>query len=354
MVRAGDAGFDVLTILSVAYPFAPVGPDAVGGAEQVVSGLDHAIVAAGHRSLVVACDGSVTAGTLLPIRRVGSDTIDTVARNTVHAAVRETLERAAAEADILHLHGVDFHAYLPSPAVPTLVTLHLPPSWYPQASLAPIRPRTWFNCVSRSQQGDCPAGISLVPFIRNGVPVEALAAFRHAPRGYALMLGRICPEKGQHLALQAAHVAGVSLLLGGEIFPYREHRAYFNDCVRPLLDKRRRYLGPLGFTRKRRLLGGARCLLVASLAAETSSLVAMEALACGTPVIAFPAGALPEIIEHGRTGLLVDGVDAMAAAIDRVPSIDRMVCRQAALQSFSARRTAGEYLALYHRLAASG
>jgi glycosyltransferase involved in cell wall biosynthesis len=152
--------------------------------------------------------------------------------------------------------------------------------------------------------------------------------------------------------MQAARMAGVTLLLGGEVFPYLSHRAYFDDQVRPLLDRQRRYLGPVGFARKRRLLASARCLLVPSLAAETSSLVAMEAMACGTPVVAFPAGALPEIVEHGRTGFLVDDVEGMAAAIERAGEIDRAQCRQAAVQRFSVRQMTDAYLSLYERLAA--
>jgi glycosyltransferase involved in cell wall biosynthesis len=167
-----------------------------------------------------------------------------------------------------------------------------------------------------------------------------------------LMLGRICPEKGQHLGLQAAHAAGVPALLAGDVFPYPEHQAYFADRVRPMLDAKRHYLGPVGFARKRHLLASAVCLLVPSLAAETSSLVAMEALACGTPVIAFRSGALPETVEDGRTGLLVDGVDAMAAAIGRIGMIDRAECRRRAMERFPVRRMTDAYLALYRRLAA--
>ncbi len=340
----------MLTVLSVAYPLAPVGPDAVGGAEQILSAIDRALVRAGHRSRVIACAGSAVAGELLPVPPLPPGDIDDGVRGAAQAATRARLAEALAGADIVHLHGIDFDAYLPAPGPPALITLHLPPAWY--GCLAPSRPDTWMNCVSRAQERACPPGSQLVPAIPNGVPVEALAAARRACRGYAVMLGRICPEKGQHLALQAAHAAGVTLLLAGEVFSYPAHRAYFEDRVRPLLDHKRRYLGPIGFAQKRRLLAAALCLLVPSLAPETSSLVAMEALACGTPVIAFPAGALSEIVEHGRTGLLVEDADGMAAAIRQVGTIDRALCRRQAEARFSARRMTDSYLALFARLAA--
>jgi glycosyltransferase involved in cell wall biosynthesis len=168
------------------------------------------------------------------------------------------------------------------------------------------------------------------------------------------MLGRICPEKGQHLGLQAMHAAETMGLLAGEVFPYAEHQAYFENRIKPLLDQHRRFLGPVGFNRKRRLLAGARCLLVPSLAAETSSLVTMEALACGTPVIAFPVGALPEVIEHGRTGFLVNDVHEMTEAIARADSLDRSACRRAAETRFASDRMTAAYLRLYEWLLSCG
>jgi glycosyltransferase involved in cell wall biosynthesis len=197
----------------------------------------------------------------------------------------------------------------------------------------------------------------LLPPVPNGVPVEALGAARHhARRPFALALGRVCPEKGQHLALEAARAAGVPLLIGGAVYPYEAHERYFAEEVAPLLDgRRRRFLGPVGFARKRRLLAAARCVLVPSTAPETSSLVAMEAAACGTPVVAFPSGALPEVVEHGRTGFLVPpGAAAMAEAIGRVGALalDPEGIRRVARERFSDARMAGEYLALFRRLAA--
>ena len=142
----------------------------------------------------------------------------------------------------------------------------------------------------------------------------------------------------------------MTLLIGGEIFPYAAHQAYFEDVVKPLLGEHWRYLGPLGFERKRRLLAGASCLLIPSLVAETSSLVAMEAASCGTPVIAFRAGALPEVVEDGRTGFVVDDVAGMVAALGRVGHIDPEQCRATAQARFSLGGMTDAYLARYAEL----
>jgi CelD/BcsL family acetyltransferase involved in cellulose biosynthesis len=226
----------------------------------------------------------------------------------------------------------------------------LPPSWYPPEALRPARPQTWLHCVSRAQHEACPANPSLLEPIENGVPVAALVA-RHAKRNFALILGRICPEKGIHLAIEAAKQADVGLLIAGQVFGYEAHGRYFAEEVAPRLDRARRFIGPIGFARKRRLLTAARCLLVPSTVPETSSLVAREALACGTPVVAFPSGALLETVEHGRTGFVVESVAEMASAIEGAPSIDPTECRRVACERFSIERMIERYLAVYHQLA---
>ena len=240
---------------------------------------------------------------------------------------------------------------MPPSGPPTLVTLHLPPAWYPPQALALDRPDTWLNCVSAAQNAECPPSARLLPPITNGVAVERFGESTHVRRGFALMLARICVEKGVHLALRAAHAADLPLLIGGTVFPYPEHQAYFEQEVRPGLDGQRRFLGPLGFARKRRLLAACRCLLVPSLAPETSSLVAMEALASGTPVIAFRVGALAEIVEQGRTGYLVSDATEMAEAMRLAPMIDSAACRAAARSRFSQDDMVAAYLARYHLLA---
>ena len=342
-----------LTVLQVAYPFAPVGINAAGGAEQILTSLDLFLTAAGHRSIVVACAGSQTAGTLREIPAIGNDKLTAQRRRQIQMVQQQAIADVikSYDVDVIHMHGVDFAAYLPPAGPPLLITLHWPLSWYQQGDLFPERSETFFNCVSASQQRDCPAGLARLPWVENGIATELFTAGQEK-RNFALALGRICPEKGFHLAIDAAAQADIDLILGGALFPCPEHDRYFAAEITPRLDARRRYAGALDFARKRRLLSSARCLLVPSLVAETSSLVAMEALACGTPVIAFANGALCDIVEHGKTGFLVRDVAEMAAAFAAVDNIDPLVCRSTARVRFSRSRMVGEYFHIYQKLAA--
>lgn len=334
-----------MTILSVAYPLAPVGADSVGGAEQVLAQVESALVAGGHRSFVVAAEGSQVAGSLISIPRQNEVLDPAAAQRQVREAIANLL--AAEDIDVMHFHGVDFAEYLPQTGPPAIVTLHLPPEWYPQAIWS--RAGIHLHCVSRTQERRCPVEAQLWPVIDNAVDLDS---FRPRWRKYpfTLMLGRICPEKGFHIGIDAASHAGIPAVIGGEVFGYDAHRRYFEQQVAPRLDGTpHRWIGRADFQRKRRLLRAAQCLLAPSLVPETSSLVAMEALASGTPVIAFRAGALSEIVEDGRTGFLVNNGCEMAEAIGRAGEIDPQACRRAAEDRFAQPRMTRAYLNGYER-----
>ncbi|MDB6125608.1 MAG: glycosyl transferase family 1 [Pedosphaera sp.] len=340
-----------LTVLNVAYPFAPVGPDAVGGAEQILTHLDAALTRAGHDSIVIAQEGSRVSRHLLAVPQEPGQLSEEKQRRMQHQH-RIFIESALRQwrVNVIHLHGVDFYKYLPCPGIPTLVTLHLPATWYPREVFCLNRPSTYLHCVSRTQRHACPPCNNLLPEIENGVALESSNEC-HAKRRFVVALGRVCPEKGFHVALEAATRARIPLLLVGKVYAYATHELYFEQEIKPRLGKLHYFIGPAGLKRKRRLLSAARCLLVPSLVEETSSLVAMEALSYGTPVVAFPVGALPEIIDHGITGFLVKDEEEMAAAIEAAGTLDPEACRAAARTRFSSARMTGQYLQRYQELA---
>ncbi len=336
-----------LTVLSVAFPYAVVGPAGVGGAERILAVLDQALVRAGHRSVVIACEGSEVAGELLAIPAPQALEITDAERAVSRQAVQAAVDRALSEheVDVVHMHGLDFYEYLVPQHVPVLVTLHLPISWYPGEAWNDWAHRARFCCVSHSQQQTSPGVLGHVTVIENGVAVPPLPP-AVAKENYAVVMGRICPEKNAHEALEAGTRADVPVVLIGQAFPYREHQQYFAQAIEPRLLEHV-FLGALPVERRQAVLARARCLLHPTLAPETSSLVAMEALAVGTPVIAYRSGALAEIVEDGVTGFLVNGIEEMAEAIRRVNTISPAACYHAARQRFSEEQMIERYLAEY-------
>jgi glycosyltransferase involved in cell wall biosynthesis len=339
-----------LRVLSVAFPFAPVSADPVGGAEQVLAQIDRHLVERGHESMVIAVSGSSVRGRLVALPLPAGEWSD-AARARQHACVRAAIQRTLAQTrfDLVHCHGVDFADYLPPAGISLLVTLHLPLDRYPTTALRPRRLSTFLQPVSREQCRGAPPDLALLPPIHNGVADNPFA-LRTRPCETALALGRICPEKGFDDAIRAARMADADLCIAGAVFPWPQHLHYAQEVLAPMLDARRRWIGALQGLRKQWWLARARCVLIASCARETSSLVAMEALAAGTPVIAYPVGAIPELIEDGMTGFLVDGPRAMAAAIKRAGEIDRRACLRAARERCRLADTLDAYLALYMQL----
>jgi glycosyltransferase involved in cell wall biosynthesis len=336
-----------MAILSVAFPLMPVSVDSAGGSEQILWHLERGLVSAGYRSLVIAAKGSAVTGCLIPTVAANHEITDEV-RSAAHRAHRKAIQSVlhTTAVDLIHFHGLDFHEYLPACATPMLATLHLPVSWYPEHIFR--IPGLTLNFVSHSQAASNPSPVRW-PVICNGIDLTRYR--KQAPKEeFALVLSRVCPEKGIDVALRVAHRLGLELIIAGPVHPFPSHQAYFREQVEPLLDDRRRHIGAVGLEQKIDLLARAKCLIAPSSVAETSSLVGMEAIASGTPVVAFRSGALPEVIEDGVTGIIVDSEDEMADAVSRIDQISTECCRATAAARFDAQRMVGDYLNLYERL----
>lgn len=339
-----------MTILSVAFPLLPVSENSAGGAEQILYLLEREIANAAHRSLVVAVEGSSIRGRLLGTRAYSGEITDEV-RKSAKESHRRTIDMALRSypIDLIHFHGLDFHEYFPDTDTQMLGTLHLPVSWYPKDVLK--QRSIQLNVVSQSQANSHPAAAKW-PVINNGVDISRYRVA--AKRGeYLLVVARVCPEKGVDAALRVAHRLDVPLIVAGPVHPFEAHQQYFRECVEPLLDEKRRYIGPIGIDAKVDLLSKSKCLLIPSLAAETSSLVAMEAICSGTPVVAYRSGALPEVVDDGITGFLTSSEDEMIDAMGRIHEISPKTCRSTGETRFDSRRMAREYLSLYDRLLAN-
>ena len=218
-----------------------------------------------------------------------------------------------------------------------------------QGAFEKVSPNVFFNCVSQSQAASFRDLPNFLDVIENGIEVEAFP-FTREKNEYLLWLGRICEEKGPHLAIAAAQQAGVPLVIAGQVYPFRYHQEFYAREIRGHLNGRVRFVDTPTLDQKLKLLANARALLLTSTAEETSSLVAMEAMACGTPVVAMRRGAFPEVVTDGETGFVVDSIEEMAQALGKLDRISSEACRTRVKQHFSASRMVQEYQELYRRV----
>jgi glycosyltransferase involved in cell wall biosynthesis len=242
-------------------------------------------------------------------------------------------------------HSGHFFRHAARVGTKVLATLHLPRELYAAGAFEGLAENVYFHCVSDRQQREFMDVPRMLRVVRNGIAVERFATGGRKS-GYLLWMGRVCPEKAPHLAIAAARQAGLPIVLAGQVYPFRWHEAYWEREVKPLIDGDRVRWVPLpSFAEKTKLLREARALLVSSQIAETTSLVALEAMASGTPVIAFAVGALTEVVAKG-TGLLVSSVEAMAEACGEVSGIRAEDCRAWVEREYSAKAMTDGYESL--------
>ncbi len=297
---------------------------------------------------MAACAGSSVSGTLYPTGDTPkqSDTFEQRNREHQHA-IRNLLQME--DFDIIHDKSGSFFARAMDLRNPILATAHLPRPFYPEVNWHGLGRNISVNCVSAAQAHAFADVPNLAGWIQNGIDVERFP-FRQGKDDYLLWLGRICEEKAPHLAIQAAKRSGRRLILAGQVYPFRYHEEYFLREIKPHLDAQIEFIELPTFERKADLLSRATALLIPSQVDETSSLVAMEAMACGTPVIAWRRGALPEIVADGMSGKLVDSLEGAIHAISEIDSISPRCCRDRIERYFSADRMAGDYSAVYGRV----
>jgi glycosyltransferase involved in cell wall biosynthesis len=339
-----------MRILYVAYPLLPVSDASAGGAEQMLWTLEREMHRRGHDTTVAACAGSQVAGRRFATGGLpqGSDAFEETNREH-QRAISELIRRE--RFDLIHDKSGSFFTNAADVGLPILATLHLPRSFYGDVSWHTLPAHVSLNCVSAAQAHTFADVPNLEGWVENGIDVDRFA-LQFRKDDYLLWLGRICEEKAPHLAIDVARRTGKRLIIAGQVYPFRYHQEYFAREVEPRLGGAVEFIESPSFERKIELLSQASALLVPSLVDETSSLVSLEAMACGTPVVAFRRGALPEVIQENTTGFLVNDVEEMAGALGHVKDLQGETCRAHVEQHFAAARMADDYETLYRRVLA--
>jgi glycosyltransferase involved in cell wall biosynthesis len=343
-----------MRIAQVAPLFERVPPALYGGTERVVSYLTEELCRLGHEVTLFASGDSQTAARLVAAcpRALWQDPD---VRETLphHVRLMELVFRDVHRFDVLHFHC----DYLHFPLVRrhgcvSVTTMH---GYMHPHDLAPLLAEyREVPLVSLSDNQRVPIpDANWLATIHHGLPRD-LFEFRETGGDYLAFLGRLSPEKGVERAIEIARLSNVPLKIAAKIYP--EEQAYVEACVAPAVRAAGslvELIGEVGGREKNDFLGGARALLFPIEWAEPFGLVMIEALACGTPVIAWSRGSVPEIVADGVTGYIVDTVQDAALAVARVASIDRRACRDGFEQRFDAVRMARQYVEVYRSLTRS-
>lgn len=340
-----------MRIAIVAPLIESVPPKLYGGTERVVSYLTEELVRQGHRVTLFASGDSKTRARLRPMSpcglRLDPDCRDPLAR---HMVMVDAVADSADEFDVIHFNIDYLHFPLSRRlGLPAVTTLHgrldipdLVPLYRHFRDLPLVS-------ISESQRRPLPWA-NWIGTVHHGLPTD-LHALSPQHDGYLAFLGRISPEKRPDRAIAIARRAGIPLRIAAKVD--RADQAYFDERIRPLLaGPGVEFLGEINDSEKQDFLGQAMALLFPIDWPEPFGLVMIEAMACGTPVIAFPGGAVPEIIRDGVNGYIVTDEAQAVAAVERCASLSRAGCRRFFESRFTAERMARDYLKIYRHLAA--
>lgn len=327
----------------------PVPPERYGGIENVVSLLTEGLVRRGVDVTLFASGDSVTSAPLVSAFDIApSERIGETFWELRHALSCLT---QLDEFDLVHDHtGLLGLALFGLARTPLLHTVHGPLTDVPgemYRSTMTVVDDVGLVSLSLAQRRPLPS-LPWIANIENAIDVERYP-FDPRPGEALIFLGRMSPEKGAHRAIEVAQRTGLPLRLAAKCREPAE-RAYFDEFVRPHLDSRIEYVGEVNHEEKCLLLSEAHALLVPIDWEEPFGLVMAEAMACGTPVIAFRRGSVPEILDDRRTGLIVDDLDGMVAAVGEVGGLDPLELRDEATARFSIDRYVDDHLAAYDRL----
>jgi glycosyltransferase involved in cell wall biosynthesis len=341
-----------MRIAQIAPLVESVPPTLYGGTERVVSWLTEELVALGHDVTLFASGDSVTKATLEPIVPC-SLRLAGIHNSTPYNIIM--LDRVAArhqDFDVVHFH-IDFFHYplFRRLAHKTLTTLHGRQDLPEMPDIYRAFPHMPLVSISDHQRKPVPS-VNWRGTIYHGMP-EGLLVEGKGDGGYLAFLGRICADKGILPAIEIARRAGLALKVAAKVDP--ADQAYFDAEVRPVLEHSPHveFIGEIGDAQKPEFLGKARALLFPISWPEPFGLVMIESMACGTPVIAFNCGSVPEIMEDGLTGFVVDGIEDAAAAVGKLDRLFRPTIRSRFEERFSARAMALEYVRIYQELATS-
>jgi glycosyltransferase involved in cell wall biosynthesis len=338
-----------MRIAQVAPLFESVPPKYYGGTERVVSYLTEELVRQGHDVTLFASGDSVTEAKLVAASRrslrLDKHCVDQIAH---HVLMLERVVQRASSFDGIHYHVDYLHfPYSRRHKTPHLTTLHgrldipdLQPLYREFRDMPVVS-------ISEAQREPLPFA-NWIGTVHHGLPAD-LYRFHAEPGDYLAFIGRVAPEKRVDRAIEIAKRVGVPLKIAAKVDAI--DREYFESVVEPLLrDPLIEYLGEIGEGEKEEFFGNARVLLFPIDWPEPFGLVMIEALACGTPVIAFRGGSVPEVLDDGVTGFIVDDLDDAVAAIRRIGEISRRRCREVFEDRFTAARMASDYVDLYSAL----